>query len=254
MNIIRKTIAVTSAFVLSLGFALPVAAHTSVESTVNTATQGSVSVGSTGANANVGVDVNVGAGGSAGTDSSSGSAQGSTQSSGSADVQVAPLLITRLDIDAGTVKATVSSPSSVHTQADLSGYVAGQMKADTNISSVAAASDNVAVTYKQHAKLFGFIPVIIDATANIDASGNVTVSYPWYAFLMATNKSDLEVKIQNRVTTEANVSGSANATADAQAAAELSADAQARIVAAVKAAMQAELNADASASANVNVQ
>ena len=283
MNIIRKTIAAASGVVLSLGFALPVAAL-NVDGSVNSATEGTVNVGGTGASgtaqANVGVDVGIGTESSGTTSGSGGSAQGS----GSADadatmeanagVSIQPLIITRAHVDSGAVEATVSSPSGVETQADLSGYIAAEMKADKNISSVEAASGEVAVTYKQPAKLFGFIPVTIAATATVDASGNVEVSYPWYAFLMVTNKSDLEARIQDSVSAElgANaaqsasvgqdgiVSGNAsatgtvqananaNASAQAQAATQLSAETQAKVVAAVKAAMQAELNADLNAS------
>ena len=283
MNIIRKTIAAASGVVLSLGFALPVAAL-NVDGSVNSATEGTVNVGGTGASgtaqANVGVDVGIGTESSGTTSGSGGSAQGS----GSADadatmeanagVSIQPLIITRAHVDSGAVEATVSSPSGVETQADLSGYIAAEMKADKNISSVESASGEVAVTYKQPAKLFGFIPVTIAATATVDASGNVEVSYPWYAFLMVTNESDLEARIQDSVAAELGgnaaqsasvgkdgiVSGNASATgtvqanananaeAQVQAATQLSAETQAKVVAAVKAAMQAELNADLNAS------
>lgn len=273
MNIIRKTIAGATGVVLSLGFALPVAAL-NVDGTVNSATQGTVNVGGTGENSTVGVDANVGVGVGAGAGTeASGTTTGGTGGSGSADanatleanaaVTIEPMIITRAEVDAGTVQATASSPSAVRTQAALSGFVAAEMKADANISSVEAASNNVTITYKQPAKLLGFIPVTVNATATVDASGNVTVSYPWYAFLMATNKSDLEARIQSQVSAdvdldasanaEANADASASAEATAQAAAELSAEAQARIVAAVKAAMQAQLNAELNASANGNV-
>ena len=250
-NSIRTFIAGTSALVLSLGFALPAAAK-DVTGTVNTATQGTVQVGGASGNANLGINV----GGSAETGASS-----TTSGEGSADINatmettaaldVTPLLITRVDVDAGTVQATMTSPSEVRTHADLSGYVAGQMKADSNISSVSAASDSVEMSYKQHAKLFGFIPVTVDAKATVDGSGNVSVSYPWYAFLMATNKSDLEADIQSRVSTDLNVAVSSSGQASAESAARLSADEQARVVAAVKAVMQAELNPTSSASASV---
>ena len=283
MNIIRKTIAAASGVVLSLGFALPVAAL-NVDGSVNSATEGTVNVGGAGANgtaqANIGVGVDVGADAdSSGTTSGSGTAgSGSADASATieanAGVSIQPLIITRAHIDSGAVAATVSSPSGVKTQADLSGYIAAEMKADKNISSVEAASGEVVVTYKQPAKLFGFIPVTIAATATVDASGNVEVSYPWYAFLMVTNKSDLEARIQDSVSAElganaaqsasvgqdgivsgnasatgtAQANANANANATAEATAQLTAEAQAKVVAAVKAAMQAELNADLNAS------
>jgi len=268
MNIIRKTIATASGVVLSLGFALPAAAL-NVDGTVNTATQGTVSVGGAGADAtvdaNVGVDVGVGgqtSGTTSGDAQGSGSADASATMQANAGVTVQPLIITRGDVDAGRVGATISSPSAVKTRAELSGYAAAEMKADSNIASIEAASDNVAVTYKQHAKLFGFIPVTIDATATVDASGNVEVSYPWYAFLMTTNKADLEARIQSQVSADINLDASANAEANAdasataEAVAELSAGTQAKVVAAVKAAMQAQLEAElnASATGNVSVQ
>ena len=268
MNIIRKTIAAASGVVLSLGFALPVAAL-NVDGSVNSATEGTVNVGGAGANgtaqANIGVGVDVGADAdSSGTTSGSGTAgSGSADASATieanAGVSIQPLIITRAHIDSGAVAATVSSPSGVKTQADLSGYIAAEMKADKNISSVEAASGEVVVTYKQPAKLFGFIPVTIAATATVDASGNVEVSYPWYAFLMVTNESDLEARIQSRVSADVNLDVSANAEANAdanataEATAQLTAEAQAKVVAAVKAAMQAELNAELNASANGTV-
>jgi len=264
MNIIRKTIAAASGVVLSLGFALPAAAL-SVDSTVNTANQGSVSVGNSSANANADIDVGVDVGAESSNQDSDDSAQSSSSADASvtteanAGVTIQPLIITRGDVDAGRVEATVLSPSAVKTRAELSGYAAAEMKADSNIASIEAASDNVAVTYKQSAKLFGFIPVTIDATATVDANGNVEVSYPWYAFLMVTNKADLEARIQNQVSANvdldasANVEANAGASASAEAAAQLSAEAQARIVAAVKAAMQAQLEAQLNASANGNV-
>ena len=264
MNILRNNLAIMSVVVLSLGFALPAAAlH--AEGAVDSATHGTVQVGATTLKTNTSVGADLGVGGSADTQSSSTTSDGNAQGTSSADasvtmeanttVSIQPLIVTRADVDAGSVRAIISSPSAVTTRADLSGYVAAEMKADKNISSVEAASDNVAVTYKQNAKLFGFIPVTVDATANVDAEGNVTVSYPWYAFLMMTNKSDLQATIQNRVTADANLAASTNVTADAsaEAAGQLSADAQARIVAAVKAAMQAEFNASINASADGTV-
>src|SRR3989338_8512740 len=104
MNIIRKTIATASGVVLSLGFALPAAAL-NVDGTVNSATQGTVSVGGAGTDAtvdaNVGVDVGVGAESSGTTSGSGGSAQSSGSTDASATMEanagasIQPLIITR---------------------------------------------------------------------------------------------------------------------------------------------------------------
>ena len=266
MNSTKKILAVLSTIVLSLGFALPAAAETALTGTVNTAidtTAGGYSTSGTGVDVSVGGDASGGVSGSsnlnsnAGTASSSGnssnaSAQDSASTSASGDLDVKPLVITRADLDAKTVTATSADTAAVHSDSDLSGYIAAQLQSDDNISQVATASDTVAVTYAQHAKLFGFIPVTVDATADVDASGNVTVHYPWYAFFASTNKADLEAKVQDRVNAQLGTHGSVGANASAQASEKLSADAQAKIVAAVKAAMQDELNADASANANAS--
>lgn len=217
MNIIRKTIAIASGAVLSLGFALPVAAL-NVDGTVNSATQGMVQVGNE-ANADVSAqadaDVDIGAGSETSGTTSDADARASGSANANAGVSIQPLVITRADVDAGTVEATISSPSAVATRAQLSGYAAAEMKADSNIASIEAASDNVAVTYTQKAKLLGFIPVMVNATATVDAAGNVEVSYPWYAFLMVTNKADLEARIQDGVNAELGANGTLNAGADA---------------------------------------
>ena len=264
-----------AALVLSFGIALPVSALDAYGN-VDSATEGSVNVGTGNTNADVGVDVTVGSQTSGSGTSGSGSVEGSTnvdtsvQTSGNINVAGDTVVITRADIKADTVTTSSVAPASVKTNADLSGYVAAQMKADENISAVESASDSVAVTYKQKAKLFGFIPVKVNATATVDAAGNVTVRYPWYAFLMATNKADLEARLQDRVDAvfAANVamntdaSASANAAADvaadvnatAEASGELTAAQQALIVQEIRGAMQAELEAavDASADARVN--
>ncbi|PIR83630.1 hypothetical protein COU18_03025 [Candidatus Kaiserbacteria bacterium CG10_big_fil_rev_8_21_14_0_10_51_14] len=261
MNIIRKSIAGITAVVLSLGFVLPVSALT-VDTSGSVQGSGLGSVGATGAGVDINVDVGVGAttsgGGSQdGTTSTSGNA--SSNVNGNASVDANALLITRVDIDTGTVKATSAAPASVETRADLSGYVAAQMQSDANIASVETASDNVAVTYKQYARLFGFIPVTLDATATVQADGSVKVSYPWYAFLAVTNKADLETKLEQRVDAalSANAQLEASANASAEVTGSLSASEQAQVVQAVKTVMQAELDAalearaDASGSANV---
>ena len=265
MNIIRNSTAATVALVLSLGLAFPAAAQ-GIYGTVDSTTQGTVNVGTTGnTKTDVGVDVQVGVDGSASASGSGTSGSGATQGSadtdtdvsvqagGGADVDVATLLITRVDVDTNAVEAKTIAASDVKTSADLSGYVAAQMKSDNNISAVESASDSVSVTYKQKAKLFGFIPVTLNARAVVDAQGNVTISYPWYAFLAVTNKADLQAKVQGRVNTDVNLGGGADANASTAAAARLTADTQAKVVAAVKAAMQAQFDVDADAGADARV-
>ncbi len=270
MNIIRN-LATTTAMVLSLGLALPAAAqgaYGAVDST--TQGQGTVDLGTARVGAEADVDVKVDASVETSSDSDSNSSDVRVQSAdvngdGQADITGDPdfdlLRITRVDVDAGTVGSSSVTPANVKTQADLSGFVAAQMKNDANISAVEAASESVAVTYKQRAKLFGFIPITLDATATVNADGRTKVSYPWYAFLAVTNKTDLESKIEAQakvITAREAGSGMATgrvATGDVdgdgvEASVKLSADVQAKLIAAVQATLQSEFNADANARVN----
>src|SRR3990167_1635460 len=65
-------------------------------------------------------------------------------------------------------------PSSVRTDADLQTYVNGEIEADSDLRAV-EVSDSVSVDYVQRAKLFGFIPVTVTVTTEVDADGKVSV-------------------------------------------------------------------------------
>ncbi len=226
MKIIHKTIAATSALVLSLGLAFPVAAQ-SIYGTVESKTQGTVDLGTV----RVGTD---------------------------ADVEV------KVDTDLKASNSSVSGSSDIKGEVGerddegvciaATGTVHGDPDFDLAMQAE-SSEDNVAVTSKQHAKLFGFIPVTVNATAVVDANGRVKVKFPWYAFLMVTNKADLESKIETQtkvITAREAGSGMATgrvATGDVngdgvEASVKLSADVQARLIAAIKVAMQSEWTVD----------
>ncbi|KKW44028.1 MAG: hypothetical protein UY94_C0037G0004 [Parcubacteria group bacterium GW2011_GWA2_56_21] len=319
MNVLyvsKKVLAAGAASAMTIGLALPVAAQ-SVYGTVDAGTQVTVGSGGTNVSGDTSVsgsgsvdgivDTNLGAdvkgvvnaiiggsasssnsgSGSTGSGSAGASGNGSTQGSvtvsgqGGVDADLGIIVITRADVDGDAAVSGSVSPADVSTDAELSSFIAAQVQADKNVSQVEASADNVAVTYKQNAKLFGFIPITVDATATVDAGGKVNVKYPWYAFLASTNKADLKAKIQSRVDAvldgsmgadvagnagltgnananvgNTNVSGnaaadaSANAEASANVVAKLTAEAQAKLIAEIKAVMESELAADANASAN----
>lgn len=50
--------------------------------------------------------------------------------------------------------------------------------------------EKIKTTAKQSVKLFGFIPLSITATVEIDADGNAEVSYPWWSFLVGGKDGD----------------------------------------------------------------
>jgi hypothetical protein len=117
--------------------------------------------------------------------------------------------------------AAMTDPAQVSTGTDLNTYADAAMHSDSNIQNVQLSNTAVAMTYSEPGKLFGFIPVSLSTKAAVDASGNVTVSYPWYHFLVSTNdanlKSDLQARIQSTMDNDASASANAAATNSAMA-------------------------------------
>lgn len=237
------------------------------------------SVSTPGINATVGGSVSGNANSSAsstGAGSSSASANGATtnatpsdnatlDATGSAGVtgsgSIIPIAIDRADVDDSTevtTSAEVSVPSAVHTQADLSAYASSAVRADKNIDGVVLSDSGVMVRYMQPAKLFGFIPVSVTVTTEVDNQGHVAVKYPWYRFLVSVGDKDkLEADIQSRVdaalaarmeaesrnTSQSSLTGSAVATTTVM----LDVEAKAELLANVREAMQASVEANADA-------
>lgn len=157
------------------------------------------------------------------------------------------IVITREEINREAIVSGSASPQTVNTDAEISGYVAAQMAADMNVSRMESSRSRISVTYPQKVKLFGFVPMTVEATATVLADGTVDVRYPWFAFLMVTNEVDLESEIEDRASTLP--SPSLNASAEASL--ELTARAQAELIDTVRAAMESSLAAEAKASASV---
>ena len=228
MNIIRNTVAATSALVLSLGFALPAAAQ-GAYGTVDSKTQGTVDLGTVRVGADADVDVKV--------DTSVKTSGGSASNSSDVKVQAG-------DVN-GDGEVGIAATGTVHGDPDF----------DLATMRVESAEDHVALTAKQSVKLFGFIPVTVKITTNVDANGDVTISYPWWAFLAVTNKAKLESKIeaQTKLIT-AREAGSGMATGrvaagdvngdGVEASAKLSADVQARLIESVQVALQFQWSID----------
>jgi hypothetical protein len=149
-------------------------------------------------------------------------------------------VVTQADVTAGTNAPVKIAADNVRTKVDLSGFIAAHMKSDANLASVDTASDHVAVTYKEPAKLFGAFAVSMDTTATTDASGNVTVTRPWWAFLASTDTASLQTNVRSGVDTVLGANASANTT--------LSASQQAQLVSVIETTLAAAANASANAS------
>lgn len=178
----------------------------------------------------------------------SGTVNANLGASGEADVVLGipgaiEVVVTRSDVEGEGAVSASASPESVSVDTDVSGFVAAQVASDENVSKIESSAHRISVTYPQKARLFGFIPVTVDATATVLADGTVNVRYPWYAFLMVTNQTALESEIESRVTSLNSLSvRSVSAEADAEL--ELAASVQAKLIDEVRTVMESTLTAD----------
>lgn len=274
---IKKIGAVLTTATMAFGSALPVFA---LDVQATTDASGTAKVDTSGTQVNVGVGANA-----------STSVKDDDQSENvgddrgiDADMDDDGSLELKINRTNASGHASINSALQVQSNNDLEDFVATQVNSDENVSTVELGEDVVIVVYKQHAKLFGFIPVLVNATAEVNADGTVAVSYPWYAIFASANKADLEAKVKSAadatlrasgnasaqgqaasnagkngvVSGNASATGTAEANANAQATAntavQLTARTQATLVAALRAAMKAQFEADASASASASAE
>jgi len=153
------------------------------------------------------------------------------------------IVITRSSAAANNT-ATVTTPTSVSTSADLSAYASTVVRTDERVDGVELSEASVSLAYKVHAKLFGIFPVLIPATATVNASGETTVKYPWYAFFAAIDSELVESNV--RAATSATVSANANIAFSASTQALL----LSQIYSVMKTDLEASLAAEAAASAS----
>jgi hypothetical protein len=277
MTITRKLSAVAAAATMVLG-AAPAFAETSLQGSASAVVDAVAQGYGIGGNASANAEVNANANARTNASSTTGlgasikallngaqddAATSSDQSAaGSSTVRGnekgAVVLITRADLDNnGATSVTVTLPSQVRTSDDLKSYVSTEVKGDEHVQAVESASDKVSVTYKQHAKFLGFIPVMLNARADVDAAGNVTIRYPWYSIFTVTDRATLESRVQTSVNAALGTDGSSGSVANGSA--SLSAQEQAEVVAAVRGAMKdafsaaADTSVDASADADASV-
>lgn len=126
----------------------------------------------------------------------------STNVSGSSS----PLTLTQDDLSTlgSTTATTAGQVTSVN---DLTAFEATSLRADPNVRSISLSQSSVQVSYDEQGQLFGFLPVVMPVTANVDPAGNVTVNYPWYGFLVSANKNALETALNAGVQTNISTQG-----------------------------------------------
>lgn len=110
--------------------------------------------------------------------------------------------ILRSSLSAGTEEGTApTSAVQVKSETDLSAYTTAALRADERIDAVSFAEDAVEVSYYEQGRLIGIFPVTMKARAKVASDGTVTVSYPWYRFLVASDdtNADVKAKLESRV-------------------------------------------------------
>lgn len=80
--------------------------------------------------------------------------------------------------------AEIDSPMKVHSAHEFEHFVEHKAKADERIKGVDLKDGKIEVEYEESAKLFGFIPMMVNAHATGDAKGTIEVKYPWYHIFM----------------------------------------------------------------------
>ncbi|MDD3531343.1 MAG: hypothetical protein PHV99_02015 [Candidatus Pacebacteria bacterium] len=82
---------------------------------------------------------------------------------------------------------------------DISKYVSDVISSNTKVKGLDLTSEAVNVDYQTPASLFGFIPMTIPTHIAVSKDKNVDVSYPWYSFLMTTNKDAIKTAVSENV-------------------------------------------------------
>lgn len=127
----------------------------------------------------------------------SGDAGTTTEAAGEGSVQ-GGFSIDRNDLKEGT-EYSVTRADDVLTPASLEAYVGSVVERDERVQEIELNNGELIIRYKAEAKFLGFIPGSISIRAEVTPEGEVSVSYPWYAFLMskAESRADLETRLNH---------------------------------------------------------
>ena len=182
----------------------------------------------------------------------SGEATSNESSGENVDAQLGTIVITRADMDAEMKNTAAASETSytenqkndnlIASSNELKAHAKMVARSDAKIDSLSLGGDKVSMTYREPATLFGVIRMHVPVTVTVDADGVTHVSYPWYSFLLSTDKAGLSIRTQAAV--NAAFVGASNASLNGKT--SLSLSTQARLIDSVHSALKA--TADASTS------
>ena len=110
-----------------------------------------------------------------------------------------PIIITRADV---RTQAGISATGTASSSESLQTHAKTLVSDDAKVSSIELSGDRVAVSYEEPAKLFGFIHVTVPVLVAVAASGNTSISYPWYSFFLSTDRTSLAVRARGTASKE----------------------------------------------------
>ncbi len=117
----------------------------------------------------------------------------------------------------------VQNPHVIATQGELQNFAASTLQNDQNISNVTLSSTTVSTDYSTKARFLGFIPASVPAHVEVSNDRTVNVNFPWWAFLFAINRNEIQSQAEQAVqtslgaTTTAQTGGAARFTRAQQA-------------------------------------
>lgn len=158
-----------------------------------------------------------------------------TTSEDEGDARVEVISVTRSDAEA--MAGADMAAGEVSSEADLETFAAASINSDANLQGMEFSDEEIAVSYKQPGKILGFIPVLVTVEASLDAEGNIDLDYPWYQFIVVTDRAELESELQSEVGARA-------------AGADLAAQSKAEIASRLHSALRENLAASAEVSAD----
>ncbi len=242
-------------FIRLIGYGTMAAAFAFPAMTLAATTYSNVSVG-------VGVNgVNVGSNTQAST-SSSADQKGIINADTRVDVNGSTKADAKLDAKMQSSSSDddvmVSNSANVSTDADARAYANEIMKNDNKIVDATVNDDTVTLSYRAPAKFLGFLPITMTVTAEADQSGNVTVSYPWYSFLVKSNGAALHASAeakahaaaQSAIFRETATTTTASSTASTTVSVSMNARIKALLIDALHAAFKAQVQSETNANAN----
>lgn len=93
------------------------------------------------------------------------------------------------------VRARLEQNSEINSANDFGLQVAQAALDRAEIRNIESTETETSVKYDTEVKLFGFIPMTVQATARAEAESEARVSYPWYAFLAAKGEQGVYLSL-----------------------------------------------------------